>query len=326
MNCEQVSERLPWWLNGTLDPEETRAVETHLEGCEGCRRDLADTKFAAALFSRHLPPGVLVDYGFGRPVAGIDAATIEEHLASCPRCATELELARESAWQARQEEGDPEGEEGAQVLPFRARSRPALEPVPARRATPAWRRAALAASLVGTLAAMGWWGSWQRLRETGQERETTLARLATASEENARLIEESEGRREEAERLAGRVEELTAPQPNVPVVDLFPEATVLRGEGRAETVEIPVGTAPVTLLLQPGTAVGPGSYELEGIDAEGRRLFLVTGLRRQSEGDFTVSLRPDTLPPELTLHLYGRRGEERRELSRYSLRLTPASP
>jgi len=35
-----IAELLPWWVNGTLDAEEARRVEEHLEHCEPCRRQV----------------------------------------------------------------------------------------------------------------------------------------------------------------------------------------------------------------------------------------------------------------------------------------------
>ena len=38
MTCQELDTRLDDWLDGALPPAEAAAVETHLAGCEGCRR------------------------------------------------------------------------------------------------------------------------------------------------------------------------------------------------------------------------------------------------------------------------------------------------
>lgn len=40
---------LPWYANGTLDPDETAAVEAHLEGCAECRAELDSERALGAL-------------------------------------------------------------------------------------------------------------------------------------------------------------------------------------------------------------------------------------------------------------------------------------
>jgi anti-sigma factor (TIGR02949 family) len=40
-NCLEVQENLSAWLDGELAPEVMTQVERHLEGCAGCRRELA---------------------------------------------------------------------------------------------------------------------------------------------------------------------------------------------------------------------------------------------------------------------------------------------
>ena len=40
-NCLEVQDNLSAWLDGELAPEVMIQVERHLEGCAGCRRELA---------------------------------------------------------------------------------------------------------------------------------------------------------------------------------------------------------------------------------------------------------------------------------------------
>jgi len=265
-DCTHVTEVLPWFLNGSLDAGERRDVEEHLESCERCRRELADTRFAGAVFRQHLAAEALVDYGFGRSSPDVDAAVVEEHLATCAKCSAELELVRESAWRSRRAE--------ARILPFAS---------PRRAAAPRSTWAALAAGIVGVVAA-GWMG-WE---------------LHTVS----RRLED--------------------PVLNVRVADAYPADSVARDRERPVALEIPAGTEKLVLLLQAPSAEEYPAYELEVVDASGKVLFLGEGLLRQPEGDFTVSLRTDDLPRELTLRIVGRRGEERREIARYLFAPRPA--
>ena len=42
MNCHQIEELLPAYLDGDLDTDETSAVRAHLDACGGCREAMAD--------------------------------------------------------------------------------------------------------------------------------------------------------------------------------------------------------------------------------------------------------------------------------------------
>lgn len=43
MQCEQVRELIPWYVNGTLSRAEATAVAEHIAQCAVCREDLAQT-------------------------------------------------------------------------------------------------------------------------------------------------------------------------------------------------------------------------------------------------------------------------------------------
>src|SRR5690242_2639193 len=96
MNCDDAIEFLPWLLNGSLEAGERDEVRRHLATCERCRAALTDTRDAWGIFSQHLPSEALVALAYGETPAGIDPVLAERHLASCPQCAAELELARTS--------------------------------------------------------------------------------------------------------------------------------------------------------------------------------------------------------------------------------------
>ena len=43
IDCEQVRELIPWYVNGTLPGDEAAAVAGHLAQCADCRQELAQT-------------------------------------------------------------------------------------------------------------------------------------------------------------------------------------------------------------------------------------------------------------------------------------------
>ena len=42
---------MPWYANGTLDADETAAVEAHLEGCDECRAELESERALGAMIA-----------------------------------------------------------------------------------------------------------------------------------------------------------------------------------------------------------------------------------------------------------------------------------
>jgi predicted anti-sigma-YlaC factor YlaD len=169
MNCETAIELLPWFLNGTLDPNEKEAVRRHLQKCEACRLALTETRETWQTFDQHLPTETIVALAYDEAPIGSSAQEAALHLASCPRCATELEMARTS----RRLEG-LEGE--ANVLPFAAR-RSDSAPVASARSPRGWQMTALAAGLAGVLGLAGW---MNRGQEIDTLREQLAARGTTA--------------------------------------------------------------------------------------------------------------------------------------------------
>ena len=161
MTCDQANELLPWMLNGTLGDEERQALREHLAGCAGCREALAETRFAWQVFDQHLAPEALVALAYGETAlpGGLDPAAAQRHLAACPRCAAEMELAQTSR---RLEEDD-------RVVPLARPSRPAqpARAVASSGSSRAWRSSALAAGLAGVVALGGWIHTANLLAERG---------------------------------------------------------------------------------------------------------------------------------------------------------------
>src|SRR6185436_4218978 len=147
-NCDDVRGMLPWLLNSTLDDDERRQVLQHLATCETCRQDLAATRLAAEIFDQHLPAEAILALAWDETPRGIDPELLDEHLAGCPRCAAELELARMSR---RLEEDD-------RIVPLKRR----IAPAPAT-TWRGWKAAAVAAGLAGVVASAGWFQTAGRL-------------------------------------------------------------------------------------------------------------------------------------------------------------------
>ncbi|HTQ78456.1 MAG TPA: zf-HC2 domain-containing protein [Thermoanaerobaculia bacterium] len=159
MNCQEAIERLPWWLNGSLEPEERREVEEHLAGCDACRQALGETRLAWEVFDQHIPSEALVAYAFDEAPEGIDPALFERHLAGCPQCAAELEMVRASRLLGEREE----------VAILAPRSGSPAAPERPRRRERGWQAAALAAGLTSVIAIGGWLRAVESYRQTPRQ-------------------------------------------------------------------------------------------------------------------------------------------------------------
>jgi hypothetical protein len=132
-DCAEARELLPWFARGTLAAEEHAAVAAHVEACDACRADLAQTRRALWIASRHLPADLLADYGAGLALGDWPRELIESHLAHCAPCREDLAL-------------DDSVVAATPIVPLR---RPA--------AATSWRPLAVAAALIAAVAA-GWLG------------------------------------------------------------------------------------------------------------------------------------------------------------------------
>lgn len=338
MTCDEAIELLPWLLNGTLEEGERREVRRHLETCESCRQALAGTREAWTIFGQHLPPEALVALAYGETPTGIDSALVERHLASCPECAAELELARMSR---RLEEED-------RIAVFPApRPRPASD-TGAR----TWRAAALAASVAGLLVAGGWFQSSQEVRRLSTELAEkpepapapagspdpatpplsggdsgAQARIAEMEAEMNRMRRDQEELAKKAEEAAIQIAALeNAPRGlEVPRLNTWngelSGGDVVRGAGDDEIV-IPAGVPATPILPAEKEATSP-TRDLEILDAAGKVVWRGSGLRRNSDTpDYTFSLPPDFLKPgRYTIQLYSTEGGKRTPREKYKIRV-----
>lgn len=99
MRADRVHTLLPWYVNGTLEPNEHDEFERHLVTCPPCRDELgkvaamrAETaRHGEAFFSEHPAPEILGAL-FGVGEGPLDAAaeeTVRRHLAVCATCSDE---------------------------------------------------------------------------------------------------------------------------------------------------------------------------------------------------------------------------------------------
>lgn len=334
MNCENAIELLPWYLNGTLDETEQRDVREHLAGCERCRKALAETRLAWRIYGQHLPSEALVALAWGERPEGLDPAVAETHLQSCPQCSAELELVRMSR--------ALEEEDGGRVALFPG-ARKTFET--AARPAGGWRSAALAAGLAGMVAAGGWlWSANQvqtledRLAET-TESETRPAvpapvtpapappaaggidreRVAEMEAQMEQLRRQEERMREQLHRLASSVPAAPAPQINA-WIDSLPPGDVVRGVA-GEAKEIPAGGY-ASLMLTPSHRETHQDHRLEIVDEAGKVVWSAEGLRRTSQGDFSVTLPPGALKPgAYTMRISAQEDGKRVELESYGIRV-----
>ncbi len=267
MECENINELLPWYRNGSLDPVEVEVVRAHLASCDSCRQDLSDTDFAASVARVHLPTEALVARAEGAP-SPLDPARVEAHLAACESCAEEL------AWI---EEGRQAIEtfDGARVVPFRRPEGVGVE-TPSRGVSPAWRFAAVAATLVLAVLAGA---LWLQRSEADRPDEVLAARPAEPA------VAAVDGR--------GRA--------NPVVESLYPESTVLRGGDAEEPVLRLAGDSDTLalLLVPPPDLEGAGPFAVELLDADGGVVERVEGLRLQEAGDLSLLLPASALRGDL---------------------------
>lgn len=276
MNCDDAIEYLPWLLNGTLEAGERDEVQTHLKSCQRCQEALVETRSAWSTFTQHIPSRDLTALAWGEDPTEVDRATAEEHLASCPQCAADLELARMSR---RLEEEDK-----VAVFP-QVRTRPAVGASPRT-----WRAAAIAAGLAAVVASVGWihtlqqTGSPARVAQVAPPPTTPVdGSLQKKVADLAARVAALQSSQQEAEQSARENERQLAEfkkQSEIPRASAFTildTAAVVRGSETQETPEPKVvhpSSLPYTLLLQ-GAKDGEesaGGRKAEIADAAGTKL------------------------------------------------------
>jgi Putative zinc-finger len=224
------------------------------------------------------------------PPAEEDA--IQEHLLGCREC-TDLLLALDELHRPEEGEPVPAGELDAVWEGLQARLPPREEipaPAPLPFASPASPRPpsssprwlqALAASLAVGVIGLSFWAL--SLRRT--------------------------------------VDELSRPQLNAPVEDLFP-GPVRGGTAAQDVVEIAPGTRFFTLVLPPAREGSFEDYEVEIARAGGPAVWRGRGLRENRYGSFSLTLSRRLVGEgEYRIRLFGIGAGGREEVGTYSLRV-----
>jgi hypothetical protein len=315
MTCEHAIEHLPWLLNGSLAAGERDEVWHHLETCESCRRALAETREAWSVFAQHLPSQNLVALAWGEA----PSEAVQEHLATCPQCAAELELARIS--RRLEEEGN------VALFPAARLQRET------GRAYRGWRAAAIAASLAGLIAAGGWFQARRQPMQVAAvpsakapavvqpqtkpapgEAAGEIAALQQKVKDLSVYVDGLEGQvRQAQEQVAQRAEPsgLTASPWLSGVVS---PTDVVRGEaGNEEIVSVPAKASLAVLPLRamrPETGVHDG-HEIVILSESGKP---VATKRAQWDpnGWYLLALtRGELKPGAYTLQVYGTAGGKR---------------
>jgi anti-sigma factor RsiW len=330
MICDDAIEMLPWLLNGTLEEGERREVRRHLETCERCREALAGTREAWTIFGQHLPSETLVALAYGEVPEGIDPALAERHLASCPECSAELELARTS--RRLEEDNKIAVFPGRPVRKDRGESR-------------SWRAAALAASLVGVVAASGWIHSARELRSVSEQvaerppaPAVEPARPAptptpsggdAATQQFAELAAQVEAARKSQQEVKEKLDLATA---QITELERLPRGLVepqlnawadtaqsgVERSGSGEETVMPSDRV-ATLTLEAEDPKTPREVEIR--NAAGAVVFRGTGLVRDSKYDQYAIAFPSGFfkPGRYTLQLYSTEGGKRTPRETYNL-------
>lgn len=328
LNCDQVAELLPWYLNGTLDEGVQGEVRVHLEGCTKCRQALEETRLAWRIFDQHIPSEALVALAWGETPGGLDPGVLERHLETCPECAAELEMVRTSR---RLEEDD-------RIALFPTSARP-----PGTGASQGWRTAAMAAGLAGIVAASGWvWTAGrandleERLARAGRPPQAAPApapapdagRLSEMTAEverlqrrEAELRQQQEEMQEQLARIAQARPAAPAPQINAWIGDLRPTQDVVRG-GSAAAAQLPADRA-ASLILGVSHKETHRGHRVEIVDAAGKVVWSADGLVPDAEtNDYGITLPAGTLKPgAYTIEVSAQEDGKRVDLESYSVRV-----
>lgn len=294
--------------------------------------------------SAHPTPEELISY-HGSELSVEEEKHVQDHLVLCRECtALLLDLA---AFPALDQEGARQLSDAEVAAAWRA-----LQPQLRRQEAPGisapswWQRFsegfslvrlsyALAASLLVVSLGLGAWivSLWrenQRLAAGFNEQLAEQERAVTAAtkslEEARQRLEEASSRSEQYEtqiaELRQTVDELSQPQINTPVTDLYPRDYIRGQEGAVKTVAVPSGANFFTLILNIAGQPSHPEYALEILDQGGQVIWQGRGLQKSPYNNFTVTLpRRSFSAGQYRIKLYGLRGTRRELVEEYALHI-----
>lgn len=122
--------------------------------------------------------------------------------------------------------------------------------------------------------------------------------------------------------LQDRVKGLSVPQPNAPVLDLYP-AGATRGEGGPAVPSVPPDIRLFTVILNPPGRTDFGAYEVEILDVDGDVARSERGLEPNRFGSFSLTIPRDVLGAgDFRIRLVGiGPGGARQAVEEYGLRI-----
>lgn len=273
MDCKQVEELLPWFLNDSLEKAEHEKVKEHLGDCSECRGEIEATTFAARVFDEHVEVDSLLDYALDQEISSEESSRIESHLQNCAACRDQVEMARNSR-RLQQDE----------IATISTSLKPA--------ASPGLRIVAIAASLAVAILA-GWlflaWNQIHRLRDQNSQMTTANRRLSAQERSLQGELAAATGERD-------RLALLDRPSFETRAFDLFPREMLLRS-GAAPRNRLRIGDQPqwLTLILNSQHVRRSEPLEMSIEDSDGKVIWTGKGLRRNPGGDYTVNLPGDFL-------------------------------
>ena len=254
---------------------------------------------------------------------------VADHVASCSDCAKEYRAVKSmKAW--------ADEDAGARTIPFPLAVNGQHRQSRSRALSFYFPYAVAAASLVlslalGALLVSKWRENQKLVAEVNNRRhEEPTAALAESrrllEQESAarRVAEEELAKRDAAGKTSQRPKQSSAPEANVPLIDLNP-----RDAGRGDqspkvaTVQLPPNTDLFTLILNLGGEDASRSYSLEVTDRNNRTVWVTRDLRKSPYNNFTVAMRRRAFPAgEYRLKIYGMRDGRRELIEEYAIRLT----
>ena len=158
-----------------------------------------------------------------------------------------------------------------------------------------------------------------------QSAEIAESRRLLEQESAARRVAEEElAKREATPKSVNRPKQSSAPEANVPIVDLNPQDA---GRGNqnptAATVQLSPETDLFTLILNLSGEDTSRNYSLEVTDRNNRTIWTARNLRKSPYNNFTVAMRRRSFPAgEYRLKIYGLRDGRRQLIEEYAIRLT----